>query len=680
MFRTITSSTACALVVAAAAQSSVTGSSGRATINFATASWLIDAEAEARISDLCARIAADAPERVVLMGHTDARGSMEYNIGLSQRRTEAVRAALQACAPGVAFELAWQGEQAPLLPASEGDDVLANRRVEVEWEGSSGDDLGTNTSLYAPLIPGAAVPFQCTAVDASQPVCWTTAEGVTVRIDAGAIVDADGKPVQGQVDLAFRAFTDPWQTVASGIPMHVRTASGVEHMESAYMVELLATQGGRPLQLAEGERIEYDLPSSVEVAPDFNTWTIDESTGGWVDNGAFAVDSTTTAGTSAAVTRYMDRYNYRWRDRDRDTSRFVERAEAGNYCGTNACMPGTKPYDRRKGNIVPPGWSRVAVSIELLPGRQTYHMKQGFRLRWHSSAIDYKEWRAFPKKMHWAYDGPLTRKELSKQFVRKHYYQDVRLVHDDKTGQITIRLKDRGKWIDLPVDVAQAEASLKDAGGLQACLSEYDKALAVRQQQFDERMAARAQQIRTEDQQHRQYAYSSAKPIMTSTEADIERSAFHAHAVREHAREMAGMFRQGNDQLQQALFANGFGLCNIDRLISYDRVQQMIARFEDEKGEPFKWTAAYAISNQRNAVVTLWGNGTEEQDLSVAPGRMDWLILADDAGHVAMVEGKHLRKTDGVLVVPCRSLDEETSMDDLVAMTGQVTPTAGAGR
>lgn len=59
---------------------------------------------------------------------------------------------------------------------------------------------------------------------------------------------------------------------------------------------------------------------------------------------------------------------------------------------------------------------------------------------------------------------------------------------------------------------------------------------------------------------------------------------------------------------------------------------------------------------------------------------MDWLVLSDDAGNVAMVEGKHLRKTGGVVVVPCLSLGEETSMDELVAMTGQVTPAAGAGR
>lgn len=167
---------------------------------------------------------------------------------------------------------------------------------------------------------------------------------------------------------------------------------------------------------------------------------------------------------------------------------------------------------------------------------------------------------------------------------------------------------------------------------------------------------------------------------MTATEADIERPDFHAHAVREHARMMAGMMKRGNQGLQQSLWASGFGLCNIDRLISYDRVQQMIARFEDEKGQPFKWTSAYAISSGRNAVVTIWGNGGEEQSLGVAPGRMDWSILSDDAGNVAMVEGKHLRKTDGVVAVPCLSLDEDTSMDDLVAMTGQLSPAAGAGR
>jgi peptidoglycan-associated lipoprotein len=69
--------------------------------------------------------------RVRLEGHTDERGSREYNIGLGERRAQAVRRALLA--QGVADAQVATVSYGEERPASEGSDEAAyaqNRRVE----------------------------------------------------------------------------------------------------------------------------------------------------------------------------------------------------------------------------------------------------------------------------------------------------------------------------------------------------------------------------------------------------------------------------------------------------------------------------------------------------------------------------------------------------------------------
>jgi peptidoglycan-associated lipoprotein len=69
--------------------------------------------------------------RVRLEGHTDERGSREYNIGLGERRAQAVRRALLA--QGVADAQVTTVSYGEERPASDGSDEAAyarNRRVE----------------------------------------------------------------------------------------------------------------------------------------------------------------------------------------------------------------------------------------------------------------------------------------------------------------------------------------------------------------------------------------------------------------------------------------------------------------------------------------------------------------------------------------------------------------------
>ena len=70
--------------------------------------------------------------RLRLEGHTDERGSREYNIGLGERRAQSVRKALmlQGVAEAQIATVSY-GEERPAVEGSEESAYAQNRRVEL---------------------------------------------------------------------------------------------------------------------------------------------------------------------------------------------------------------------------------------------------------------------------------------------------------------------------------------------------------------------------------------------------------------------------------------------------------------------------------------------------------------------------------------------------------------------
>ena len=79
-------------------------------------------------------LAANAATRVRLEGHTDERGSREYNIGLGERRAQAVRRALllQGAADRQISTVSY-GEERPAVPGHDEAAWAKNRRVEIVY-------------------------------------------------------------------------------------------------------------------------------------------------------------------------------------------------------------------------------------------------------------------------------------------------------------------------------------------------------------------------------------------------------------------------------------------------------------------------------------------------------------------------------------------------------------------
>lgn len=86
------------------------------------------------ISAHAKHMAAFGAARVRLEGHTDERGSREYNIALGERRAQAVRRALmlQGAADGQLTTVSY-GEERPAVEGSEEAAYEKNRRVEIVY-------------------------------------------------------------------------------------------------------------------------------------------------------------------------------------------------------------------------------------------------------------------------------------------------------------------------------------------------------------------------------------------------------------------------------------------------------------------------------------------------------------------------------------------------------------------
>ena len=70
--------------------------------------------------------------RIVTTGHADRSGPDAYNLRLSKRRAETIKAELVRLGiPETEIKVFWKGEQEPLVPTDDGIREPQNRRVEI---------------------------------------------------------------------------------------------------------------------------------------------------------------------------------------------------------------------------------------------------------------------------------------------------------------------------------------------------------------------------------------------------------------------------------------------------------------------------------------------------------------------------------------------------------------------
>ena len=138
------------------------------------------------------------------------------------------------------------------------------------------------------------------------------ADGSTITIPAGAVVDGSGMPVTGMIDVTLTPVNVVGQDLAAfpGRFEGVQTSGTKSLIASHGVVEYTLSQGGQPLQLAAGQQATIEIPIYAGTHLDGNDvmpgdhiplWALDEQTGIWMQNGEGTVVSSPDSPSGVAL-------------------------------------------------------------------------------------------------------------------------------------------------------------------------------------------------------------------------------------------------------------------------------------------------------------------------------------------------------------------------------------------
>jgi peptidoglycan-associated lipoprotein len=112
--------------------------SANETYHFNFDSAVVREEDAPRVRQQGSYIASKGNAKVRLEGHTDERGSREYNIGLGHRRANSVKQTIEAQgARPTQIETVSYGAERPIAQGQSEEAYAENRRVELSYEGNS---------------------------------------------------------------------------------------------------------------------------------------------------------------------------------------------------------------------------------------------------------------------------------------------------------------------------------------------------------------------------------------------------------------------------------------------------------------------------------------------------------------------------------------------------------------
>lgn len=136
--------------------------------------------------------------------------------------------------------------------------------------------------FISPPLAQVVIPSDTYTVDADSATEIDYKSGSKLHIPAGAFKDADGNAVKGKVDIHYREFHDQKDIFLSGIPMTYDSAGKTYVFESAGMMEISATQGGKPVMTNPEKPIKVDMVSNT-AEDRFNTYYLDTTAKKWIN-------------------------------------------------------------------------------------------------------------------------------------------------------------------------------------------------------------------------------------------------------------------------------------------------------------------------------------------------------------------------------------------------------------
>jgi len=146
-------------------------------------------------------------------------------------------------------------EQATTSPAH----AAASTASTDAFDPFAGLPRSTGRQVHRPLDGLDGHAYTGATFEGARGVDASADDGVRVRIPAGAVVDREGEPVTGPVDVRWTYISDKEQVARMPVSLRTRVDGQPVPLESFGMVDLSLTAGGVPVDLDEPAEISFPL-------------------------------------------------------------------------------------------------------------------------------------------------------------------------------------------------------------------------------------------------------------------------------------------------------------------------------------------------------------------------------------------------------------------------------------
>jgi hypothetical protein len=141
------------------------------------------------------------------------------------------------------------------------------------------------------------VPMEHYVIDAGIGGTFSYAKtGSTVSIPANALINKNGDPIIGMVDISYREFHTQKEIFFSGIPMHYHVDDERQYFESAGMIDIQASQNNEEVFLKNDKAISFKM-STDNTNEEVKLYELDKKNKKWKDIGAAPIVNTPVAAT-----------------------------------------------------------------------------------------------------------------------------------------------------------------------------------------------------------------------------------------------------------------------------------------------------------------------------------------------------------------------------------------------
>lgn len=187
-------------------------------------------------------------KQITIIGHTDADGSSNYNMNLSENRTNTVLNYFLS--KGISknkIKIQFYGEEKPIVKNDNDHDKQQNRRVEIIIEqGISDNKLRFDKQA------------QAFSISTGNDTVLTCAEGTMIKVKANSFVsEKTDKAITGLVKISVTEF----YKISDILLSNLSTTSNGQLLETAGMVNITATANNENLKLKKGQLIEIQFPT-----------------------------------------------------------------------------------------------------------------------------------------------------------------------------------------------------------------------------------------------------------------------------------------------------------------------------------------------------------------------------------------------------------------------------------